>query len=107
MDLIDIGLYAGYLVFLVAAVSAIVLPLINAVKQPSGLLRSFIGVGIMLVLFGVAYALSGSDLSTTAVAMGITETGSKMIGAGLILFYITLIVALLGLIYSEVSKALK
>lgn len=39
--------------------------------------------------------------------MGITEGSSKLIGAGLIMFYITLVLAIIGVIYSEINKALK
>jgi len=51
--------------------------------------------------------LSGSELSSSAIAMGIDEAGSKLIGGGLIMFYITFFIAVIGLIYSEISKALK
>jgi len=36
-----------------------------------------------------------------------TEFSSKMIGAGLTMFYIVLVIAILGMIYSEIAKAFK
>lgn len=107
MDLIDIGLYVGYLVLIVATASAIVLPLINAIKNPAGLLKSAIGLIGVVVFFGVAYAMSNSEVTPQAASLGVTETGSKLISAGLILFYIALVISLVSLVYSEVSKALK
>jgi len=107
MGLIDIGLIVCYIAAFVAAGAAIVLPLINALKNPAGLLKSLIFVVVALVVFGIAYAISDSARSVSAISMGVSETGVKLIGAGLITFYIALVVAALGLIYSEVSKSFK
>lgn len=107
MDIIDIGLWLGYLLLIVAAGSAIVLPLLNAIKTPGAFVRSLYGVGALVVVFVIAYAISGSDVTQGQAALGVSENSSKMIGAGLIMFYITLVVAVLGIVYSEISKAFK
>ncbi|WP_276370007.1 hypothetical protein [Chryseolinea sp. H1M3-3] len=105
--MLDIGLYTLYALLFVAVAAAIIFPLINSITNPSGLLRTGIVLGVVLVLFGISYALSGSELPRSAVAAGLTESSVKLIGAGLIMFYIVLILAVLALIYSEISKALK
>jgi hypothetical protein len=107
MDIIDIGLWLGYLLLIVAAGSAIVLPLLNAIKTPGTFVRSLYGVGALVVVFVIAYAVSGSDVTQNQAALGVTENSSRMIGAGLIMFYITLVVAVVGIVYSEISKAFK
>ncbi|MBK8291132.1 MAG: hypothetical protein IPK96_09455 [Flammeovirgaceae bacterium] len=107
MDVMDFGLYATYGFFVLAIVAAVVLPLVNALKAPAGLLRSLASVGGLVVVFIIAYAISGSELSKRAAASGITESSSKMIGAGLSLFYIVFVVAVLGVVFSEINKALK
>jgi hypothetical protein len=81
--------------------------LLHAIKHPQGLLKSLVGVGGLVVLFVVAYSLSGSELSAKAVALGVDESGSKLIGAGLTLFYLVFVIALVGIVFSEISKALK
>lgn len=107
MDLLDIGLYLGYITLFVAIAGAVALPLINALKDPAGLLKSLAGFGILIVLFLVAYALSSSELTKIAIANGISENGTKMIGGGLITFYALFLFSVVGLLFSEVSKALK
>ena len=107
MDTIDIGIYTVYLFFGVALISAVLLPLINAFRQPAGLVKSLVGVGALVVVFIIAYTMSGSEVSTKAAAMGMDEGGSKMIGAGLILFYSAFIAAALGIVFSEINKSLK
>ncbi len=104
--MLDIGLYLSYLLLGLATVAAIVLPAINIARNRKSLVQSGIGVGALTVLFVIAYALSGDEVSASAAALGITPTVSRLIGAGLIMYYITQVVAVLGLVYSEVNKAL-
>jgi hypothetical protein len=105
--MLDFGLYLFYALLFIAVAAAIVFPLLYAIKQPAALGKSAIGVGVLVVLFVIAYAMSGSEVNIKAAAAGISESVSKLIGAGLIMFYITLALAVLALIYSEISKALR
>jgi hypothetical protein len=105
--MLDIGLYLFYALLGIAILSAIVFPVVNAISKPGALLRSLAGVGVLLVLFGIAYALSSDEVTKSQAASGVSGSGARMIGAGLILFYITLIGSALAVVYSEVSKALK
>jgi hypothetical protein len=107
MESTDIGLYVGYAFFIVAVGAAIVFPLINALKTPADLLKSLAGIGVLVVVFIIAYALSGSEVTIKAAATGINASSSKLIGAGLITFYIVLILSVLGVVFSEINKALK
>jgi hypothetical protein len=104
--MLDLGLYVFYGLLAIAILAAIVFPVINAIKTPAALLKSLIGVGALLLLFGVAYAISDNNLSQKSAAMVGPNTG-KLISAGLIVFYITLILSALAVVYSEITKALK
>jgi hypothetical protein len=106
--LISGGLYLAFFLFLGAVGSAVVLPLIHIVKNPKSLARSGMGVGLLLVVFIIAYALSGAELTPKYEALGVTtEFSSKLIGAGLTMFYLIFVVAIIAMIYSEISKAFK
>ena len=105
--MIDILLYIGYGLIFLAVTTAVVFPLIQGMQNPKGLVRSLIGVAALVVLFVICYSVSSSVVKASWAAKGITEGVSKMVGAGLIMFYVVLIVAALGLIYSEISKAFK
>ena len=105
--MIDFGLYFTYFLLVAAVLGAIAFPIIQAVQSPGNFLRSLYGVIAIVVLFGISYAVSSSEVMQRWAVLGITETTSKLVGAGLILFYITLVIAIVGLIYSEINKALK
>jgi hypothetical protein len=105
--MLDFGLYALYVLLFIAVAAAIIFPLINSLSNPAGLIKSAIGIGVILVLFGIAYALSDTALPRSAIAAGLSESSVKLIGAGLIMLYIVFILAVLAVIFSEVSKAFK
>jgi hypothetical protein len=107
MDIIDIGLYVSYLLFFVAVGASVLWPLLHAAKTPKTFVKSAIAFGALAVVFIISFALSGSDVSQSQVAHGVTETSSKMIGAGLTMFYFALLVAIIGMVYSEFHKAIK
>jgi hypothetical protein len=105
--MLDLGFYLFYVLLLIAVAAMVIFPILHMLREPSTLLRSAIGIGVVVVLFVVSYALADSEVTMKAAAVGVTEGSSKLIGAGLIMFYITLVLSGLALIYSEISKAFK
>ena len=107
MDLLDIGFYFFYAMMVIAIVAAIGFALMQTIKTKGGIVRGLIILGVIAVLFVVSYMLSGDDVSRASQALGTTAATSKMIGAALIMFYISFIGAVLALIYAEITKASK
>jgi hypothetical protein len=101
------GLMVGYILFGVALLAAVILPLMNTLKNPSVLVKSGISLAGLVVIFLISYGIADSNVNSLAASMGQTEGSVKLIGAGLIMLYITFFLAVIGLIYSEVSKAIK
>lgn len=105
--LIDAGMWVFYILLFASVAAAVFMPLVNAVQTPGAFKKSLVGVGALVVVFGISYVVSGSEVSVVNAAKGITPDTSKMIGAGLIMFYFVLFGSVIGIIYSEISKALK
>ncbi len=102
------GLYLAYILTITGAMLAIVLPLIKSFDNPKSLIASAAGVGILLVLFGIGYALSGSEITARYIEVGMESPGiSKMVGGMLTMVYIMLGIALVGIAYTEFNKAIK
>ena len=105
---LDMGLYLGYVLLLAAIVVAVAFPVLHSIKNPKEIAKSGASFLALVVLFLLSYALAGSELTPKYEALGVnTEFSSKMIGAGLTMFYFVLFVAIIGMIYSEISKAFK
>ena len=105
--LVDIILYFGYGMVIVAAVLAVGFPLWIASKNPKSLVGTGVGLGSILVLFLVAWLLSSSEVYSSYAEFGVDASLSKFIGGMLNLVYILAGLAVVGIVYSEVSKGLK
>lgn len=107
MDILDIGLYIGYFLIVVAILVGLVMPLIQLVKSPASLKETGIAVGSIVVLAIIAYVVSSPAVTALQASIGVTPLESRLIGTGLILLYIVLTLAIIALIYSEIHKATK
>ncbi|MDN5202918.1 hypothetical protein QQ008_16125 [Fulvivirgaceae bacterium BMA10] len=104
---IEFAIYLTYILVVIAALAVIILPLINAFNDLSSLVKVGIGVGVLLVIFGIGYALSGSELIDAAVKQGVTTGQFKFVGGAITAMYILIFAAIIGIIFTEVNKTLK
>ncbi len=104
MDFVDIVLYFGYFMVCVAALLAVGFPLYIASKNPKSLINSGMGLGSILILFLVAWLISGNEVYPSYIEFGVDETLSKFIGGMLNLVYMLAGIAVIGIIASEFRK---
>lgn len=88
--------------------TAVAFPIAYMVSHPKSAVRTFIGVGLVLALFGIGYAISGNEITLAYEAVDFTsEGGSKLIGGSLIMMYL-MIVAVIGVtVFAEVKSLFK
>lgn len=99
MDFVDIGLYVSYLLVGLCALAAIAIPLVQSFDDPKKLIKSGIGVAALAVVFLISFGVS------SGVAEGdVTATTSRMVGAGIMTTYIFFFGAIIGIVYTEISK---
>ncbi|ADR20619.1 hypothetical protein MATR_17560 [Marivirga tractuosa] len=106
MEIVDIMLYGAYLLVIVAALGAIVLPLINALSNPKSLLKSALGIVIIGVIYLVSWGVSGDEVTARYIKFDITSTSSQVIGGVLITTYLLMGIAVISIVYSEIRKLL-
>ena len=85
----------------------IVLPLIKAIDDPKTLVGTAIGLGILAVVFGISYAISGDEVLPRYVAQDVGPGISKVVGGLLTTMYLFLAAAVVGILYTEISKVFK
>ncbi len=106
-SMIDIGLYLSYLMVIVALLGAIVLPIIKSLDNPKSLIKPLGAIAGIFVLFLICYGFAGDSLNSKAIAAGVTSGVSKFVGGGLIAMYVLFVVAIVGIVFTEINKAIK
>ena len=95
----------SYILLGIAVLAALAGTALTAITNPKKLMGSAIGIVVMLVIFGVSYGIASGEVLKSYGE--ITESTSRLAGAGLFTFYILLVGAVLSIVYSWVSRALK
>ncbi|NJM93671.1 MAG: hypothetical protein HC842_02510 [Cytophagales bacterium] len=103
---VSYGLYATYILFGLALVGSVGLPLVNAISNPRLLLRTGISLGAILLIYFISYALSGSEVTPLYVRFGVNAGQSKLIGGGLGMVWFLLGLAFIAALVLEVKKML-
>ena len=109
MDTYDIMLYATYVLAIVGTALSIILPLIKSLDDPKGLAKSAVGSLGLVVLFFIAYSISGNEVAPKfeGAPFNLTPGLSQTIGGLLIATYVLSVVTILAILVSELYKAAK
>ena len=99
--IVNYGIPAAFILLIIAALAAIILPLVSAFSNPRALLKSAIGIAVLAVVFLIGWSLSTPEVYAQ---FGVSEATSKIIGGALITMYILFALAILGIIASEIYK---
>jgi len=104
---IDMMLWFGKFLVYGAGSIAVVLSLKNIASNPAKIKIAGIAIVALLVIVGISYGLSdGQEVVNGTGEQMVSESGSKLVGTGLRVFYILIIVALGAMVASGVKKAL-
>jgi hypothetical protein len=107
--LINGGLILTYIMIAVAALAAIVYPLMFLAKNPSKGKNALMGIGGLLFITVISYVLASGDIMTFpgSEKFGMTEASTKRVGMGLIVFYILSFGAIAAVLFAELGKLFK
>jgi hypothetical protein len=108
MDTYDIMLYVSYALVGIGAVVSILMPLFKSLDDPKSLLKTGLGVVVILALFFVCYSISGNEVlpKFESDPFNLTPAMSQMVGGLMITTYVLTIVALVGIVVTEFNKAI-
>jgi len=105
--MIDFALYLGYALVLIAAIAAVVMPLISSLSDPKSLAKTGMGLGALLVIFFIGYLFSGSEVTPVYTQFGVDAGLSKFIGGMVTMMYLLIAIVGVAIVYGEVSKLFK
>ena len=97
----------SYLLAVIAAVAAVVFPVMYLVQNPKKAKGALFSVAGLLVIFGISYLFASGDVLDSYEKYGIDEVVSRRVGMGLIAMYILGFGAIGAIIYSAASRLMK
>jgi hypothetical protein len=101
--IINFGLVLVYIMIGIAVVSALVFPIIFLVQDPKKAKGSLLGILGLAVIFVIGYLISGNELYPDLQ----DPTVSKLVGGGIIMFYLMFVISIVAAVYSEVARIFK
>lgn len=97
-----------YILLGLTLAAALVFPLINLVQNPKAAMRSLIGLGVMIVVLAVSYAMSNTDPVVNSAGGFFTDPSELIVtDMGLYTTYIALGAAILAVVFGEVRNSIK
>ncbi|MFY0592738.1 hypothetical protein [Roseivirga sp.] len=114
---IDIGLYGSMILIGVAIVAAIGMNIANAISNPKTLVKGAAGIGLLAIVFLIGYSMAptefGASTAKALEASSIDPDGEsagnvyKLVGGAMTTTLILVVIAVVGLIYSSVSRIIR
>ena len=105
--LLNLSLLFFYITFFAAIAFTVVFALFHIIANIKQSYQVFIAIAIMAILIFIAYLVSSSELTASAIKMGITGSQMKMIGAGVVTCYVFFFAAVLSIIISWIINLFK
>jgi hypothetical protein len=91
---IDVFMNVSYIILGIAVLVVLIFSVLNLVSNTAGLKNTLMGVGAFVVLALLCYFGFATGVETTLKDGDIlSESGSKLVGAGLYLFYFLAVIA--------------
>ncbi|MBN2237749.1 MAG: hypothetical protein JW729_09320 [Bacteroidales bacterium] len=100
--------WIAYIAFGLSALFAILFPIIQIFQDPKAAVRTFVILAFLVVLGFVAYYLSDNTFTPAELdKMKTTADISVWVGAGLIYTYFVFVLAVVAVIYANISSLFK
>ena len=97
----------AYIILGLVLLFVVVFVLKNLFTNTSGLKNTLIGIGAFAAVLIISYVVSGGDPIQYKLQDGFATDGqSTMVGAGLVAFYVLIVIAALAMIFSGVKKVI-
>lgn len=97
-----------YLLMIVALLAIVFGIVMSIMSNPSGVIRSIVSIAVLGIIFGIGYSMASDAVKPFYQNFGVTDPStSQMIGAGLLTVYILSGLAVVGILFTEVSKFFK
>ena len=106
-SIFDFGLYSSYFLVIICALAALLFPLYYAATNPKSAIVGVASVGAILVVFGIAYAMSSSEITTSMKEFDVNPGTGRFIGAAITTTMVLAIGAIVAMVIGEIRAFIK
>ena len=101
-------MYIGYAILAITLLLVVVFTIKNIASNPSTLKSTLMGVGAFLLIFAICYFVFAQGIETPMRDDKVlTARDSKLVGAGLYMFYALAIIAVGTMLFTGIKKMIK
>lgn len=98
----------GYVLLGIATLVSVVFPIFHLAQNPKGAVRNLLGLGLVVVVLGVSYALSSAEpIRLPSNEIYDNAGGLLLTDTGLYTAYLALVGAILVAIFGEIRNSFK
>lgn len=99
----------AFVLFMIALITALVFPLTFLILNPKRAIRFLIGLGVVAVFVFIAYQLGSDEILNLINYSGPDNVPKtlKMVDTGLFITYLLALIAVVSILYNEISKVFK
>jgi hypothetical protein len=98
----------AYIALGLCIILSLLFPVINIITQPKNAVRVLIGLGALVLIGVIAFAVSGNEFTELQLRdLKTTEIVSRRVGAALIGTYVIGAAAVLAILFAEVTNFVK
>ncbi len=106
--MVNFGIFLAYGLMAIGVIAILVFAITRMISNPAAAKNALIGLGGLVVVAGISYAVSsGEDANTVFAKLEVSEGTSKTVGGGLVTFYVLMGLAVLSILYVEVTRLFK
>jgi hypothetical protein len=111
-SIFDLGLWLTIILVIVAALAIIVFSILSIANNPKGSLRGLVGLGVILLIFIIGYAMTGTPneatrLSSIIERFQVSLSDQQIINGALFSGLGIIILTAVAFVFGEISSLLK
>lgn len=111
-SIFDLGLWLTIILVVVAALAIIVFSILSIAKNPKGSLRGLVGLGVIILIFIIGFAMTGTPdeatrLSSIIERFQVSMSDQQIINGALFSALGIIILTAVAFVFGEISSLLK
>ncbi len=103
----EVFLQTSYIFFFLIVISILIGAVVSFITDFQSSVKSLIGLAVILILWGIAYAMSNNEVNKVYEKMNVGAGLSQLTESTLILSYLLFVIVAIAIVVTEVKNSLE